>query len=140
MPAISVTLRREVEARAHGCCEYCQSQNRFSPDPFSVEHIIPISKNGATESTNLAYACQGCNNHKYNHTQGIDPLTGKLEALFHPRQQIWEVHFIWNEDFTLLIGLTPTGRATIEKLRMNRIGVVNLRKVLHALGEHPISK
>jgi hypothetical protein len=37
----------------------------------------------------------------------------------------------------LIIGLTPTGRATIEALHLNRANVVNLRRVLYALGEHP---
>jgi hypothetical protein len=57
--------------------------------------------------------------------------------LFHLRQQNWAEHFAWTEDFLHIIGLTPTGRATIELLRLNREGVVNLRKVLHLAGEHP---
>jgi hypothetical protein len=46
-------------------------------------------------------------------------------------------HFAWSDDFTLVIGLTPTGRATVEKLQLNRSGLVNLRRVLRAVGEHP---
>ena len=38
-------------------------------------------------------------------------------ALFHPRQQSWTVHFRWNGP--LLIGLTPTGRATVALLNIN---------------------
>lgn len=137
MPAISSALKQEVKTRAHGCCEYCQSQSRFSPDPFSVEHILPLIKNGTSESTNLAYACQGCNNFKYSHTEAIDPVTGKMKPLFHPRQQIWDEHFTWNEDYTEIIGLTPTGRATIDRMKLNRVGLVNFRRVLHTLNEHP---
>ncbi len=140
MSSISNALKLEVETRARGSCEYCHSQNRFSPDPFSVEHIIPLSKSGTSESHNLAYACQGCNNRKYNHTEAIDPLTGKTVPLFHPRQHLWSDHFAWNEDYTTLIGLTPTGRATIDRLQLNRSGVVNLRRILHQLGEHPLSE
>ncbi len=33
--------------------------------------------------------------------------------------------------------ITPTGRATIEALQLNREGLVNLRRVLYAMGEHP---
>lgn len=131
-------MRREVEARAHECCEYCHSQKRFSPDPFSIEHIIPLSKGGDTKSDNLAFSCQGCNNHKYNHLNGIDITTGKKIPLYNPRQQKWIDHFNWNEDFSLLIGITPTGRATIQRLDLNRAGVVNLRKVLYSLGKHPL--
>jgi len=37
----------------------------------------------------------------------------------------------------LMVGTTPTGRATIEALQLNRGGVVNLRRLLYAVGEHP---
>jgi hypothetical protein len=70
-------LRREVADRARGCCEYCRSQERFAMQAFSVEHIDPRSRAGTTAAANLAYACQGCNNHKYNRTHGTDPATGE---------------------------------------------------------------
>ncbi len=38
-----------------------------------------------------------------------------------------------------MIGITPTGRATIESLQLNRPGVIHLRKILFAMGEHPIN-
>lgn len=139
MPVIPTALKHKVETRAQGCCEYCQSQNCYSPDPFSVEHIIPISKSGSNNAENLAFACQGCNNRKYNHTESIDPLTGKTVPLFHPRQQKWSDHFTWNEDCSIIIGHTPTGRATVERLLLNRTGVMNLRRVLHAIGKHPVN-
>ena len=65
-------LKKAVSDRAQGCCEYCQSQSRFAMQPFSVEHIVPRSQGGATTLENLALACQGCNNHKYNKTKGRD--------------------------------------------------------------------
>jgi hypothetical protein len=36
-----------------------------------------------------------------------------------------------------LVGLTPTGRATVETLKLNREGLINLRRVLYVMGEHP---
>jgi hypothetical protein len=36
-----------------------------------------------------------------------------------------------------MIGLTPTGRATVEVLQMNRAGLVNMRQVLYLIGKHP---
>jgi hypothetical protein len=59
------------------------------------------------------------------------------EQFYHPRQQRWQDHFTWNEDFSIIIGLTPTGRVTVDILQLNREGVVNLRRMLYALGEHP---
>lgn len=130
-------LRREVVARAQECCEYCLSQEQFSTQTFSIDHIIPQEKGGKTSLNNLALSCQGCNNHKYTKTEGYDPVTHETVPLYHPRQQDWEQIFAWNEDCTLIIGLTPTGRATVNTLHLNRVGVINLRKVLFVAKKHP---
>jgi hypothetical protein len=134
---VSAELRRTVTARALACCEYCRSQERYAPQAFSVEHIIPHGKGGETTPDNLALACQGCNNHKYTRTTGYDAANQQSVVLYHPRQHQWYEHFAWNEDFTIIVGLTPTGRATVETLQLNHEGLVNLRRVLVALGEHP---
>jgi hypothetical protein len=39
--------------------------------------------------------------------------------LFNPRQQKWSEHFIWSADGIKIIGITPTGRATCERLDLN---------------------
>ncbi len=139
MPESRVTAQQKkvVAERANGCCEYCRSQVRFAIQPFSIEYIIPRSAGGETVLDNLALSCQGCNNHKYNKTEGRDPVSGDTVPLYHPRKQRWSNHFAWNDDFTLIIGLTPIGRSTVEALQLNREGVVNLRRVLYAMGEHP---
>jgi len=66
-----------------------------------------------------------------------DPATDARVPLFHPRAHRWEAHFAWNDDFILMVGLTPMGRATIAALQLNRRGLVNLRRLLYAFGEHP---
>ena len=137
---VSARQRQAVVKRARGCCEYCHSQARFAMQPLSVEHIIPRQAGGETTLDNLALACQGCNGHKYVKTEEVDPASGELVSLFHPRRQRWRDHFAWNADFTLIIGLTPTERATVETLQLNREGLVNLRRVLCAMGEHPSSE
>ena len=139
MPEQRVTdeQRQVVLGRARGCCEYCKSQARFAMQSFSTEHIIPRHAGGETALDNLALACQGCNNHKYTKTEARDPVSQSPVPLFHPRQQRWHDHFAWSDDFTLVVGLTPTGRATIQALNLNREELVNLRRVLYAAGEHP---
>ena len=102
-----------------------------------MEHIIPLAKGGTHDLDNLAWSCQGCNSRKYVSTEALDPVTGQTVPLYHPRRDRWSAHFAWNEDNTLVIGLTPTGRATVEKLQLNRAGVVNLRRVLSSLDIHP---
>ena len=134
---VSSRLRRQVRERAAGCCEYCRSQDRFAMQPFSAEHIEPRSQQGQTHLENLAWACQGCNNHKYNKTLARDHVTGEMVSLFHPRQHRWTDHFAWNEVGTLILGLSPIGRATVETLQLNRQGLVNLRRILFSVREHP---
>ena len=53
--------------------------------------------------------------------EGEDPVTGEVVSLYHPRQDDWNEHFTWSEGFTLLIGLTHIGRATIIELDLNRL-------------------
>lgn len=86
---------------------------------------------------NLALACQGCNNHKHVKTEALDPVNKELVPLYHPREQRWRDHFAWDEECTRIVGLTPTGRATVEALQLNRGCLINLRRVLYAMGEHP---
>lgn len=57
--------------------------------------------------------------------------------LYHPRQQLWSEHFVWSDDFTELIGISSTGRATVVRLKLNREGVVNLRGLLTEKNLHP---
>ena len=136
---ISTRLRADVTARARGCCEYCRSQDRFSTHSFSVEHILPRSRGGTLTLDNLALSCQGCNNHKYIRTDAQDPISGVTVPLYHPRRDAWDEHFVWSDDYSLVIGISPVGRATVEALRLNRPGVVRLRRLLFEIGEHPRS-
>jgi hypothetical protein len=93
--------------------------------PFSLEHVIPQSRGGATAEENLALSCQGCNNHKYNKSEGSDPVDGTTVRLFNPRTDRWRDHFLWSADASRIIDLTQIGRATVETLCLNREGVVN---------------
>lgn len=139
MPDRRVTIkqRRLVTERAKGCCEYCRSQARFGTQTFAVEHIVPRYAGGKTILDNLALSCLGCNGYKHTKTHALDPETGQETPLFHPRRQAWADHFAWDETFTLIIGQTATGRATVVALKLNRPELVNLRRALSAVGEHP---
>jgi hypothetical protein len=63
-----------------------------------------------------------------------DPITGHAVTLFHPRQDVWLHHFAWSADGAHIIGLTPTGRATVEALRFNRPAIVQLRHYWRTTG------
>ena len=105
---LSKALRTTVATRANGCCEYCRSQARFATQSFAIDHI-----------------------------DAPDPVSRQQVALYHPRQQVWDEHFAWSKDFLLIIGITAVGRATVEALRLNREPLVNLRRALYGIGEHP---
>lgn len=109
----------------------------FSHDPFEVEHIVPISRKRATNSENLAFSCRGCNLFKLNKTEGFDAVSDETVRLYNPRKDIWSKHFGWAKNFTIVIGLTPIGRVTVEVLKLNRLGLINQREMLYKFGKHP---
>jgi hypothetical protein len=77
------------------------------------------------------------NSHKYDKVRATDPRTGRLVPLFNPRRQQWWRHFAWSGDYLLVHGRTAIGRATVACLALNRLELVNLRRALFRLGEHP---
>jgi len=139
MPEARVThqQKEDLYQRADGRCEYCKSPAFYAPDPFSVEHIQLRAAGGATELPNLAFSRQGCNNFKHMAITALDPATGNEAPLFHPRRDRWADHFTWSEDMLRIVGLTPAGRTTLSRLQLDRAGVVNLRRLLSTVGEHP---
>lgn len=136
-PSIPKTLREQVKHRASFCCEYCQTSEWLSGIEGEIDHIIPRSEGGPSHLDNLCLACTSCNGYKQAKTVGVDPASGELFALFHPRQQRWEEHFLWSIDATQIIGLTACGRATVEALRLNHPMVVSARGVWSRAGHHP---
>lgn len=134
---ISDAMRQIISARAQNRCEYCKCSADITTETFSIEHAYPLSLGGSNTLENLAWSCVGCNGFKGARIQAIDPLTNQLAPIFHPRQQLWDDHFAWSEDYCEVVGQTPTGRATVLALRLNRKGVVNLRRILSQVGKHP---
>jgi hypothetical protein len=134
---IPVALRNRLEAMDRGSCAYCQTSETNTGISCACDHILPLSKGGATEVDNLCLACRSCNECKGDSTQGIDPLSGDIVALFNPRLQYWYEHFQWSLDGTRIIGHTPTGRATIITLRMNNQKIISARQRWVSAGWHP---
>ena len=132
-----VALQRLVRARANYRCEYCCCPADHATETFCFEHIFPFSKGGPTSEENLAYSCSGCNMSKGIRTEGFDEVTQATALLFHPRTQVWADHFDWSEDLLTVVPLTPIGRVTVTTLKLNRLGVRNLRRVLARFDLHP---
>jgi hypothetical protein len=92
---------------------------------FHVEHIIARQHGGSDDLSNLALACDRCNLHKGPNLAAIDPQTGSVAILFHPRRDSWNEHFRWAN--AEIVGQTPSGRATVQLLHMNSKRRLQLR-------------
>jgi hypothetical protein len=127
---VRASTRDAVRERAISTCEYCRRPDWFASGPFVVEHIQPRAKGGDDALENLAYACDFCNGAKYDAVEAIDPTTGQMVPLFHPRYDVWEEHFYLSEDTVTLVGLTSVGRATVVRLGLNRIENLRMRQMV----------
>jgi hypothetical protein len=134
---IPQALRQHIFQQTPDRCGYCHTQSIVIGMPLVLDHIIPESLGGATEESNLWPACRRCNEFKGNQTHSNDPKSGEEVPLFNPRMQRWDAHFGWREDGTMIEGLTPTGRATVEQLRLNNDFIVKSRRRWVAVGWHP---
>jgi hypothetical protein len=128
-------LLEPVRTRAGGVCEYCHMPEAYSVGPFSVEHVIARQHGGGDQPDNLAYACDRCNLHKGPNIAGLDPDTGQLTRLFHPRTDSWADHFEWSGH--ILVGRTAVGRTTVRVLAMNHPVTRAVRAALMAEGVFP---
>ena len=118
-------LRQLVGQRAANRCEYCGLTQDQELLPFHVEHVIPRQHGGTDTPDNLALACHHCNLHKGPNLSGLDPQTGELTRLFHPRLDDWADHFARHGGE--ISGQTPVGRTTVQLLKMNEDGRLELR-------------
>jgi hypothetical protein len=128
---MDAATRRLVQQPAGNVCEYCRPAQDDEPFvSFHVEHIIARQHGGKSNHDHLCWACTSCNLHKGPNIAGIDPQEGHLALLFHPRQQLWEEHFEWQG--ALIVGKSPTGRATVAVLGFTRPENIELREALIA--------
>jgi hypothetical protein len=65
----------------------------------------------------------------------IDPETGEVVVLFHPRRDNWDDHF--RLDGAQIVPLTPKGRVTVLLLEMNSEEQIAKRAGLIELGRYP---
>jgi 5-methylcytosine-specific restriction endonuclease McrA len=133
---IPAHLARKVRERARLACEYCRLSQSEQEATFHIDHIHPAVLGGSTRFDNLALACVSCSLSKAARSGVRDPATGKIVSLFHPRRDVWSEHFDWTAHWRV-VGLTPTGRATVTALKMNRPAIVAIRRLLANLKRFP---
>ena len=134
---ISIELRRRVRERAEYRCGYCLRTEELAGEQMTIEHIHPESRGGLAIEQNLWLSCRRCNEYKGVQMHALDLLSGKLIRLFNPCTQSWIEHFAWDESGTRILGLTPTGRATVSALRLNNPEIVVTRRLWVAAGWWP---
>jgi hypothetical protein len=88
-----------------------------SPSNSPPERLLAEKHGGETTADNLALVCFFCNRHKGSDLGSLDPESGALTPLFHPRRHQWDEHF-------RLVGArvvphTAEGRVTVRLLRLN---------------------
>ena len=48
--------------KSSGKCHYCQQS--FKPSELTMDHIIPLSRGGSSEKSNIVPCCKDCNSKK----------------------------------------------------------------------------
>lgn len=132
---IPAALARATVERADNRCEYCGLSQLGQEATFHVDHVRPVAEGGATALNNLALACVSCSLRKGARLTANDPETQQPAPLFNPRTDNWTDHFEWDE-YTVT-GLTPTGRATVAALAMNRPLILSIREEEAERDRHP---
>ncbi len=123
----AATIER-VKERGAGRCEYCHFPRQVSALPFQIDHIIAQKHDGTSDESNLAFACYHCNSFKGPNIAGVDPVSGEIARLFHPRRDDWNGHFMWRGAW--LFGRTAIARCTIQVLSINNPESVAVRESL----------
>lgn len=129
---VGEALRRLVAKRARYRCEYCLFHEDDAYFPHQVDHIISRKHGGRSEPENLAYACFRCNVWKGSDIGSLDPQTGRIVPLFHPRRQRWSAHFVLRG--FIIEPLTAEGEVTARLLKLNLDKRVAERRLLMAVG------
>ena len=135
---VPAQLRRQVVQRAQDRCEYCGLSQTSQEAVFHIDHVIPVNAGGETSFGNLALACVSCSLRKGARLTARDPQTGDNVRLFNPRRDSWRLHFRWNE--FRVVGVSPTGRATVIALNLNRPVAQAIREEEALRERHPPPK
>lgn len=85
LPKVEVkfTRRNIYEHYGHKCC-YCGG--KFKTSELNLDHVIPRSKGGTTDWSNIVTACIPCNTRKSDRM----PQEAGMRLLFRPTRPVWK--------------------------------------------------
>ncbi|MCH8294220.1 HNH endonuclease [Candidatus Poribacteria bacterium] len=112
-----VIFRQRFQLR----CGYCHVREADVGAESTVDHFQPRSRGGEDKPDNWVYCCHACNEFKGNYWQPNLP-----RRILHPQRDRLDDHVAERDNGTLY-GLTETGTFHIQKLRLNRAGLVAYR-------------
>ena len=64
MESLSRATREKIASAARYHCEYYQTAQEISGAQMHIEHIIPLSRGGRSDASNLFLACAWYNSHR----------------------------------------------------------------------------
>jgi hypothetical protein len=129
---VAIGIVQSVRLRAGGRCEYCRQPEVPIGFRHCIDHVIARQHRGTDDATNLARCCIRCNLAKGPNIASLDPTTGALTRLYHPRLDRWSDPFAF--DGPRLLGTTAIGRTTAMLLDVNSDLRVRSRRMLLAAG------
>ena len=132
---VPADLRRLVESRANGLCEYCLIHESDTFLGCQVDHVIAEKHRGSTIADNLCYACTFCNRAKGTDIGSIAPSTREFTRFFNPRTDHWAEHFALTG--VTIEPRTSIGEATAVILGLNQPERLVERRALQSLGRYP---
>ncbi len=121
---VSQALRESVRALHNFSCGYCGVTETDLGGELDIDHFCPRSHAGRSVLDNLVYTCPTCNRFKGDYWPA--PEAGPDLMLLHPRQDDLSSHIGTLPDGRL-IGLTKRGWFHIQRLRLNRPQLIELR-------------
>ena len=121
---VSQTLRESIRALYGFRCGYCGVTETESGGQLEIDHFRPRSRGGEDTLDNLVYACPTCNRFKGGYWPV--PEASPDLMLLHPQQDDLSAHTGSLPDGRL-IGLTKRGWFHIQRLRLNRAQLIELR-------------
>src|SRR4051794_37016300 len=122
MSDVSPSLHDEVVLRARNRCEYCQLSQLGQEAAFHIDHVIPRAAAGRPWPAISPWPASHvpCGSGRIRRPRTLSP--GRK----------WAEHFRWEGE--RVAPLTPTGRATVAALAMNRPMILAIRQEEAARG------
>jgi hypothetical protein len=133
------SYRSEVRDDFCECCAYCLLHELLAggPDNFELDHFHPKSKLRGSEDLNdfynLYYACHVCNHYKADSWPNAE-LQAKGFRFLDLCCEEFSAHFR-SEPAGKWTPLSAAGQYVVERLRLNRLHLVQVRRLLNEIAD-----